>query len=268
MRFLRLAICLLVSCVLLVACNKDNDSGGNSGNENENGKTNTMINRVFVGKKPLSAGDIKSIELDKEGRASLMKLENKEMVKFDYSKKNVVLMNVYDDGSLEYALEMTIGKNGFVESVVEQDDGETKYWRFKYNSDGQLCYMWRSESERETNITYKNGDIVKVQTIDTDETEGERWEHITAINYTSKEYATSIENKGCVMLFDDAFDIDMDEMCYAYYAGLLGKSTKHLPLENDDISYNIIYPICWTLDSDGYPISVNVYSDDIMFKWL
>ena len=32
------------------------------------------------------------------------------------------------------------------------------------------------------------------------------------------------------MLFDEILDVDMDEMIYAYYGGMLGKATKHLPL--------------------------------------
>ena len=39
------------------------------------------------------------------------------------------------------------------------------------------------------------------------------------INYTTGEITVPIENKGCLMLFDTTFDIDMDEMRYAYYAG-------------------------------------------------
>ena len=40
---------------------------------------------------------------------------------------------------------------------------------------------------------------------------------------------TTIENKNNLMLFDITFGIDMDEMKYAYWGGLLGKATKHLP---------------------------------------
>lgn len=36
------------------------------------------------------------------------------------------------------------------------------------------------------------------------------------------------------MLFDPTLGIDMDEMEYAYYAGLLGKATKSLPSSNEE----------------------------------
>ena len=32
------------------------------------------------------------------------------------------------------------------------------------------------------------------------------------------------------MLFDEILDVDMDDDIYAYYGGMLGKATKHLPL--------------------------------------
>ena len=56
------------------------------------------------------------------------------------------------------------------------------------------------------------------------------------------------------MLFDKTLGIDMDEMQYAYYAGLLGKATKNLPVklvdnENDTDNFT------WTLNSNSYPIS-------------
>ena len=67
--------------------------------------------------------------------------------------------------------------------------------------------------------------------------------------------STSIDNKGCLMMFDELLDVDMDEMIYAYYGGMLGKATKHLPLamrDADDTSVELSN-YKWTLNSDGYP---------------
>lgn len=52
------------------------------------------------------------------------------------------------------------------------------------------------------------------------------------------------------MPFDIELRVDMDEMKCAYYAGLLGKATKHLPVKNKDFTLN------WTLNNAGYPIKL------------
>ena len=89
--------------------------------------------------------------------------------------------------------------------------------------------------------------------------------HEYTISYTSDSVETPIENKGCLMLFDTTFGVDMDEMKYAYYAGLLGKATKHLPVKNNEDEF------VWTLNNDGYPIEMNLesmYEDDTFtFEW-
>lgn len=67
------------------------------------------------------------------------------------------------------------------------------------------------------------------------------------IKYTDATVTTPIVNKGCIMMFDECFGIDMDELQIAYYAGLLGKATKNLPVANDDNTFT------WTLNSNGLP---------------
>lgn len=57
------------------------------------------------------------------------------------------------------------------------------------------------------------------------------------------------------MLFDTTLGIDMDEMQYAYFAGLLGKATTHLPVrlvgnEGEEESFT------WHLNASGYPTSM------------
>lgn len=83
----------------------------------------------------------------------------------------------------------------------------------------------------------------------------DEWEDGAIIDYTTGEIATPIDNKGCLMMFDELLDVDMDEMIYAYYGGMLGKATKHLPLamrDADDTSVELSN-YKWTLNSDGYP---------------
>lgn len=69
------------------------------------------------------------------------------------------------------------------------------------------------------------------------------------------------------MLFDQTLGIDMDEMRYAYYAGLLGKATKNLPVKLVD-NENYTQNFTWTLNSSGYPISFKRADyDTYSFAW-
>ena len=62
----------------------------------------------------------------------------------------------------------------------------------------------------------------------------------------------------------------MDEMWFAYYAGLLGKATKHLPLKltHKSGSYEDITNFTWTLNANGFPILLESTSkDNISIVW-
>lgn len=62
------------------------------------------------------------------------------------------------------------------------------------------------------------------------------------------------------------FCIDMDEMWYAYYAGLLGKPTRHLPMGIRDEKYTSYYQ--WTFDTNNYPLYVVVDNYVVAtFEW-
>ena len=97
-----------------------------------------------------------------------------------------------------------------------------------------------------TTISYKDGDIVSC----TDKIGTETNTYIT--HYTSKEVTTPIVNKGGLMPYS-LFGVDVDELDIAYYAGMLGKPTRHLPL---GYSWNgkKQYTVTWKLDKEGYPI--------------
>lgn len=130
-----------------------------------------------------------------------------------------------DEGSDIY---MELNNQGFVsyayQVYLDGEDDAAEWW-FEYNTDGQLTRLKRTEGGDDFKITYTNGDITKVVK---DEKDGDHSE--ATIHYTNTEFTSAVANKGCIMLFDDAFWIDMDEMEIAYYAGLLGKATKNLPM--------------------------------------
>lgn len=270
----KLLFLLLFVGMAFVSCSDDNDGdgddkGGNGGNDSE-----ITVNDVFKGGVPKSVGDIQSIALNDKGQVTEM-ITSDAKVTFQYAtvkgrstgKKPTVVMTVnYGDGEYD-VLNMMLGNNSFVESVEETsystyDGTYTSTWQFKYNSKGQVCYMNRSEGgNEETFITYDDGDITHVK-MTSDENE-EVYE--SNILYTSGTFTAPIENKGCIMLFDATFSIDMDEMRYAYYAGLLGYATKHLPVGIKN-NYGTEY-YDWTLNADGYPVSVIADYDKCIFKW-
>ena len=111
--------------------------------------------------------------------------------------------------------------------------------------------MFRSEGNERTTIKYEAGNIVST----TEKAVNGTRNKTHKVYYTSQSVLSPIVNKGCIMLFDTTLGIDMDEMQYAYFAGLLGKATKHLPVrlvgnEGDEESF------AWHLNASGYPTSM------------
>ncbi len=151
---------------------------------------------------------------------------------------------------------LQLNKQGFITYalqayIYENEEPEYDEWSFKYNADGQLSFMKRSEGDEETTITYTNGDITKVSTVELDD--DDTTPDLTEIYYSSN----PIANKGAIMLFDETFNIDMDEMAAAYFAGMLGKATKHLPTEArfvTDAGYYDVYE--WVLNDNGLPVKL------------
>lgn len=186
-----------------------------------------------------------------------------------------VLMKERDTISPNSGLDiyMEINQQGFVSYAYEvylDGESEPDEWWFEYNADGQLTRLKRSEGGDDFKITYANGDITKVSQ---DQEDGDHREY--TISYTNTEYKNVVANKGCVMFFDDFFQIDMDEMGIAYYAGLLGKATKNLPMgyteisKEGDNSYTYEETYHWVFNADNLPTKFWSDSDSygITFSW-
>lgn len=180
---------------------------------------------------------------------------------YDPQDSTVIYMQLNDKNFVKYALEI-------------YSDGETDEWWFDYNADGQLNYLKRSEGDNEvTRITYANGNIIGVAVTDDDHKTPSTY----SISYTDDNVKAPIANKGGIMLFDDLFHVDMDEMEVAYYAGLLGKSTQSLPVNmyyaNSEGEYNDSF--IWTLNNAGLPTKLVIkgeaplgtYEDETTFVW-
>lgn len=251
-----------IACsAVLSACGSDSDDSSNDFGS----VSNVNPKSVFTGKLPAKA-DGYQVNYDAQGRVTSL-VKSDEKVTFTYNDGTRasqtdwdVMMKNENENEVFY---IRLNKMGFAKDVLEIDDeeDESDTWKFEYNAQGQLTYMYRSEGEATTRIEYSNGDITKVRE---EEPEEEPMECI--IFYTNATYKTAVENKGCIMLFDDMFQIDMDEMGPAYYAGLLGRATKHLPVscKDDEGTWNF----GWKFDDNGYPTWFTGYSwEGTSFSW-
>lgn len=262
-------------CLGFTACSDDDENENGEGG----GSTVTVVkpSEVFKGGLPKSAAGM-SISQNKEGLVTSIIGEDGEEAVFEYffaetkadATKDRAKITVTDDDGDVTELNLQLNSNGYVEYCNSIDHAGTSdasefTWEMKYDADGHLIEMRRSEGSGElTKITYKDGDAVKTSTsyMGGGDMNGDgvldgndEREDGAIIDYTTGEIATPIDNKGCLMMFDELLDVDMDEMIYAYYGGMLGKATKHLPLamrDADDTSVELSN-YKWTLNSDGYP---------------
>ena len=262
-------------CLGFTACSDDDENENGEGGEN----TATVVNpsQVFTGGLPKSVSGM-AISHNEEGLVTNITTEDGDKAVFEYFPattkadvaKDRARITVTDEEGDVTELNLQLNSNGYVEYCNSIDHAGTSdasefTWEMKYDADGHLIEMRRSEGGGElTKITYKDGDAVKTSTsyMGGGDMNGDgvldgndEWEDGAIIDYTTGEIATPIDNKGCLMMFDELLDVDMDEMIYAYYGGMLGKATKHLPLamrDADDTSVELS-DYKWTLNSDGYP---------------
>lgn len=183
------------------------------------------------------------------------------------AKANVV-MTVTEGTTVTDQFYISLNEKGFARYAYQVESDDTEEWWFEYTPSGQLAYMKRSEGGNEvTRINYDaSGDITKVSM------RGDGSSDDYTIAYTNETTTTPIDNKGAIMFFDECFGIDMDEFAPAYYAGLLGKATTHLPLSNVEDGETETFS--WALNDNGFPVSLvrrdngQVEGSPIFFNWL
>ena len=241
----------LLACVGMVSCGDDESFIV--------GKPSNIFSNVS----PKIVGKY-SIYYDEQGRVSMVTERGEYTFRkafFDYSPADRdcdVRIDITEENYGEMiSLHVSLNKNGYAEYVSEIEDNRIdEDWKFEYNSNGQLIKMVRSEGGSETTtVTYQDGDITKV----VQESKFDDCSTSSTIEYGTEK----IENKGSVMLFDQMLCIDMDEMGLAYFAGLLGKPTSHLPQSNKSIDYSsggykitTYKSFSWSLDANRLPVSV------------
>ena len=182
------------------------------------------------------------------------------------------------NGQVEYEIYLQFNAQGFIASALQvytDDDEADDTWSFEYNAAGQMTGMHRSEGDENYVITYTDGNITNVLRTEED---GDRSDY--TISYTNETFTAPVVNTANIMLFDESFDIDMDEMSMLYFAGLLGQGTKNLPMQishvgyegGDRYEYGRVF--FWEFNSDNLPIkfwsqeSGSSYNyDELEFSW-
>lgn len=154
----------------------------------------------------------------------------------------------------KYVYELYLNQNGFVTHAKETHYSNDHIagkatWDFAYNADNQLKDVKCSADKKHIVLEYQNGNVVKTTTTAT----GEPTE-VTTITYATASIRP-IENKTGVMLFATTLDADFDNLEVAYYAGLLGKPSKNLPLQSEKSGDKATFK--WTLDGNGNPTALN-----------
>ena len=267
--FVWLLAIALGAAIALTACSKNSD--GPDGGEDK-GKVEVNPTKVFVNGMPKIV-DGSVFTRDFKGRlSSIYNREENVLIAFAYTSSilgtkdvpNVVMTVTDADERTVYNL--FLNKDGFVKYCDEIDYEEkgntpkTTTWNFEYNSDGQLIKAVQSKDGVKTSstIAYNDGDAV--ETVTMSEKDGKETDHYR-IYYTSKKVTLPIENRGCIMSFDVALGLDLDHLHGAYYAGMLGKATKHLPIYNMDKD-NDKTTFDWILNDNGFPTKIVVKDDE------
>lgn len=154
----------------------------------------------------------------------------------------------------KHVYELYLNRDGFVTHAKETHYSNDHIvgkatWDFAYNADNQLKDVKCSADKKHIVLEYQNGNVVKTTTT----TVGEPTE-VTTITYATAS-TRPIENKTGVMLFGATLDADFDNLEVAYYAGLLGKPSKNLPLQSEKSGDKATFK--WTLDGNGNPTALN-----------
>ena len=243
-----LAVAVISATFILSSCSNKNDDDWII--ERWPDPVTIDLSKVFTNGMPKEA-DSMTIQTDDRGLVTGIKTKDETVsFKYDNIKTRVIVipnvfMKVERNGDTTF-YRMYLNNNGFVRGCMIEQKENTKEdtWRFTYN-DSNI-----SEIETKTIVsqtTTRKKDTCKVA-------------------YTSDTTPTPIVNKGNIMLFNTTFGIDMGAIRYAYYAGLLGKATKNLPVQLIDKNGNKTN-FTWTVNSNGFPTTMTSGSHQYKFGW-
>ena len=267
-----LAVAVISATFILSSCSNKNDDDWII--ERWPDPVTINLSKVFTNGTPKEV-DSMTIQTDDNGLVTGIKTKD-EMVSFKYNNtktRNIVvpnvLMKVERNGKATVYYIMYLNKNGFVIRCVIEQKENTKEdtWRFTYNDNEQLINIIHSADDyKELTLTYKDSNISEIETKTIVSQTTTRKKDTCKVAYTSDTTPAPIVNKGNIMLFNTTFGIDMGAMKYAYYAGLLGKATKNLPVQLIDKNGNKTN-FTWTVNSNGFPTTMTSGSHQYKFGW-
>ena len=268
---------LSIFCVtILVSC--DSKEEGIPGpivdyRDGYDGKANPR--QVFENGMPTSINSM-TIKTDKIGLVSQI-VDGATSVKFEYlpmsdsSTYDVIMVIDKEDEEKSYG--MSLDGKGFVNSASVNSDGSLVKWEFEYASGGYLTSVKK----------IVDGDLVKFYQLEWDKGNlvAMKTNYMTTNDTSDYNYSYvghALPNKGAIMLWNSVYAIDIEELEYAYFAGILGKSTENLPIysagKNPMYSSAWILPrdIKWTLDKNGFPVEMRAKHlteelDKVSIKW-
>lgn len=254
---LALMVTLTAGTAMMASCSKDNSD------EPEQKMVNgTDVNprNVFPLGLPKKISET-VLTLNEKGQLiQLAEPNGDERITFEYkdvalgsTQAPQVILTETDEPD-KHVYELYLNRDGFVNHAKEthyRNDhiAGKATWDFAYNADNQLKDVKCSADKKHIVLEYQNGNVVKTTTT----TVGKPTE-VTTITYATAS-TRPIENKTGVMLFGATLDADFDNLEAAYYAGLLGKPSKNLPLQSEKSGNKATSK--WTLDSNGNPTALD-----------
>ena len=254
---LALMVTLTVGTTMMASCSKDNSD------EPEQKMVNgTDVNprNVFPLGLPKKISE-KVLTLNEKGQLiQLAEPNDDERITFEYkdvalgsTQAPQVILTETDEPD-KHVYELYVNRDGFVTHAKETHYSNDHIigkatWDFAYNADNQLKDVKCSADKKHIVLEYQNGNVVKTTT-----TTVVKPTEVTTITYATASIRP-IENKTGVMLFATTLDADLDNLEVAYYAGLLGKPSKNLPLQSEKSGDKATFK--WTLDGNGNPTVLN-----------
>ena len=254
---LALMVTLTVGTTMMASCSKDNSD------EPEQKMVNgTDINprNVFPLGLPKKISEI-VLTLNEKGQlVQFSEPNSNDRATFEYkdvalgsTQAPQVILTETDEPD-KHVYELYLNQDGFVTHAKETHYSNDHIagkatWDFAYNADNQLKDVKCSADKKHIVLEYQNGNVVKTTT-----TTVVKPTEVTTITYATASIRP-IENKTGVMLFATTLDADFDNLEVAYYAGLLGKPSKNLPLQSEKSGDKATFK--WTLDGNGNPTVLN-----------
>jgi len=266
-----LAVAVIGATFVLSSCSNKNDDDWII--EGSPDPVTIDLSKVFTNGIPKEV-DSMTIQTDDNGLVTGIKTKD-ETVSFKYNNTKtrvIVIPNVFmkvERNGETTVYRMYLNNNGFVRRCMIEQKENTKEdtWRFTYNDNDQLINIIHSADDyKEFTLTYKDSNISEIETTTIVSQTTTRKKDTYKVAYTSDTTPAPIVNKGNIMLFNTTFGIDIGAMKYAYYAGLLGKATKNLPLQLIDKNGNK-NNFTWIVNSNGFPTAMTSGSHQYKFVW-